>query len=220
MWIFLFTFIENKEYPMKNLTYLTCLLLVIPVFSVFSQGVGINTSSPQATLHINGTLKFEPKVSNATRLVGVVTNGGVKEFELGDTFNITSGTLEVTPAVDPNVFLIGDVNQADMAQTTSQYDNFDMSLNETNIDKMILRISGETSGYSVTGFSDGYDGRIIYYYNSQNVNVTFFDNHSGSNAQNQIITGSGANEAISSQGVAEFIYDGSLEKWILINLRS
>ena len=220
MWIFLFTFIENKEYPMKNLTYLTCLLLVIPVFSVFSQGVGINTSSPQATLHINGTLKFEPKVSDATRLVGVVPNGSVKEFELGQTFNIESGTLEVIPSVDPNVFLIGDVDQSPTASTISQYDNYDIGVSDANIDKAIIRVSGETNGYTVTGFADGYDGRIIYFYNAQEINVTFFDLHSDSDTKNQILTGSGGNEAINSKGVAEFIYDGSLEKWILINLRT
>jgi len=196
------------------------LLLFVPVLSVFSQGVGINTSSPQATLHINGNLKFEPKLSDATRLVGVLPDGGVKEFELGDTFNINTGTLVVTPAVDPNIFLIGDVDQSPTASAISQYDNYDIGVADSNIDKAVIRVSGETSGYSVTGFADGYDGRIIYFYNAQNNNVTFFDVHAGSDAKNQILTGSGANEGISAEGVAEFIYDGSLEKWILINLRS
>ena len=89
-----------------------------------------------------------------------------------------------------------------------------------NIDKTVIRVTGETSGYTITGFSDGFDGRIIYYYNSQSHNVTFFDLNSGSDPKNQILTGSGANEGISAEGVAEFIYDGGLEKWILINIRS
>ena len=202
---------------MKKIVYL---LLVIPALSAFSQAVGINTSSPQATLHINGNLKFEPKLSDATRLVGVLPDGGVKEFELGDTFNINSGTLVVTPAVDPNVFLIGDVDQSPTAATISQYNNYDIGVADLNMDKAVIRVSGETNGYSITGFADGYDGRIIYFYNAQSVNVTFYDVNSGSDPKNQIITGSGSNEGISAEGVAEFIYDGSLEKWILINLRS
>ena len=202
---------------MMKITYL---LLVLPVLSVFPQYVGINTTSPQATLHVNGNLKFEPKLSEATRLVGVVPNGEVKECALGDTFNISSGTLTVIPSVDPNIFLIGDVDQSPTAPTISQYDNYDIGLTGSNIDKAVIRITGETNGYSVSGFSDGFDGRIIYFFNAQNNNVTFFDNNSGSDTKNQILTGSGSNEGISAEGVAEFIYDGTMEKWILVNIRS
>ena len=202
---------------MKKITYL---LLVIPFLSLHSQNVGINTTSPQATLHINGNLKFVPKVSNATRLLGVVTNGGVKEFSLGDTFNINNGTLEVTPSVDPNIFLIGTLDQSPTAPILSQYNNYDIGVAGDNIDRAIIRVTGETSGYSVSGFTDGFDGRIIYFYNAQSNNVTFFDVNSGSNPENQILTGSGSNEGISAEGVAEFIYDGSIQKWILINIRS
>lgn len=202
---------------MKIIIYL---FLVFPILTLHCQYVGINTTSPQASLHVNGNFKFVPKAIDATRLVGVIPNGGVKEFELGDTFNISDGTLEVTPAVDPNIFLIGDLDQSPTAPTTTQYDNYDIGVANINIDKAILRVSGETSGYTVTGFNDGYEGRIIYYYNSQIHNVTFFDLNSGSDPKNQILTGSGANEGISGEGVAEFIYDGNIEKWILKNIRS
>lgn len=196
------------------------LFLVFPLLILHGQFVGINTTSPQATLHVGGDFKFAPKMTDATRLVGVIPSGGVKEFELGDTFNITEGTLEVIPAVDPNIFLIGDIDQSTTASTTSQYNNYDIGLSSTNIDRTVIRVLGETNGYSITGFSNGFDGRIIYYYNAQSNNVTFFDMNSDSDPKNQIFTGSGANEGISAEGVAEFIYDGTMEKWILINLRS
>ena len=185
-----------------------------------SQNVGINTTSPLATLHVNGNFKFVPKASDATRLVGVIPNGSVKEFELGETFNINAGTLEVIPAVDPNIFLIGDIDQSPTAPTTTQYNNYDVGVADINIDKAVIRVIGETAGYTITGFSDGYNGRIIYYYNSQSHNVTFFDLHSGSDPKNQILTGSGSNEGIGGEGVAQFIYDGNLEKWVLINIRA
>jgi hypothetical protein len=181
--------------------------------------VGINTSNPLATLHVNGNFKFEPKLTVIpTRLVGVVEDGGVKEFDLGDTFNINSGTLEVTETVDPNVFLIGDVDQSPTS-AISQYNNYDIGLGDANQDKAVIRFTGETAGYSVTGFSGGYDGRIIYFYNSQNQSVTFNNLNSASNPENQIITGSGSNVGVSNIGVAEFIYDASIQKWILVNLR-
>lgn len=202
---------------MKRITYL---FFVIPILTLHSQYVGINTNSPQASLHVNGNFKFIPKTIDATRLVGVIPNGGVKEFKLGDTFNISEGTLEVTPAVNPNIFLIGDFDQSPTASTITQYDNYDIGIANSNIDKTVIRVKGETGGYTITGFSDGFDGRIIYYYNSQSHNVTFFNMNSGSDPENRIITGSGSNEGINAEGVAEFIYDGTLEKWILINIRA
>lgn len=194
-------------------------LLVIPLFVSFSQNVGINTTNPQATLHVNGNLKFEPNLSiSATRLVGVVQNGGTREFELGTTFNITNGTLEVTESVDPNIFLIGDVDQS-ITASVNQYNNYDIGLGDVNQDKTVIRFTGETSGYVVTGFAGGYDGRIIYFYNSQFQSVTFYNLNAASDSENKIITGSGANIGINNVGVAEFIYDGSIEKWILVNVR-
>ncbi|MBZ0328254.1 MAG: hypothetical protein K8F54_11650 [Altibacter sp.] len=194
-------------------------LLVIPLFVSFSQNVGINTTNPQATLHVNGNLKFEPNLSiSATRLVGVVQNGGTREFELGTTFNITNGTLEVTESVDPNIFLIGDVDQS-ITASVNQYNNYDIGLGDVNQDKTVIRFTGETSGYVVTGFAGGYDGRIIYFYNSQFQSVTFYNLNAASDSENKIITGSGANIGINNVGVAEFIYDGAIEKWILVNVR-
>jgi hypothetical protein len=201
---------------MKSIVYV---LFVIPFFVSFSQNVGINTTNPQATLHVNGNLKFEPNLSiSATRLVGVIQNGGTREFELGTTFTISNGTLEVTESVDPNIFLIGDVDQS-ITASVNQYNNYDIGLGDVNQDKTVIRFTGETSGYTVTGFSGGYDGRIIYFYNSQFQSVTFFNLNSASDANNRIITGSGANIGINNVGVAEFIYDGSIEKWILVNIR-
>lgn len=199
---------------------LISLFLVLPFHFLLSQGIGINTAHPQAMLHVDGDFKFVPKITTATRLVGVVANGEVKEITLGSTFNITNNTLNATPEYDANVFLLGNVDQSGTAASVSQYDNFSLRLRKENGNKTILRITGETNGYNVTGFAGGYDGRTIYFYNDQVNNVTFFDNNTASAAENRILTGSGANEGISGQGVAEFIYDGIMQKWILINIRS
>ena len=42
----------------------TYLCMLIPLCSILSQGVGINTSDPQATLHVNGNFKFDPNLCN------------------------------------------------------------------------------------------------------------------------------------------------------------
>ena len=197
----------------------TYILMMIPLCSAFAQGVGINTSDPLATLHINGNFKFDPNLTvTSTRMVGVVDNGGAREFTLGGTFNITNGMLEVTETVDPNVYLIGDVDQS-LTAPINQYNNYDIGLGDINQDKAVIRFTGETAGYTVTGFNGGYDGRVIYFYNSQNQSVTFNNLNAASDPENQIITGSGANVSINNIGVAEFIYDASIQKWILVNLR-
>ena len=201
---------------MKIYTYI---LIAFPMCTCLSQGVGINTSEPQATLHVNGDFSFDPNLTvTPTRLVGIVQNGGAREFELGDTFNISEGTLQVNETVDPNIYLIGDVDQSPTS-SINQYDNYDIGLGDVNQDKAVIRFTGETAGYTVTGFSGGYDGRIVYYYNSQNHSVTFYNLNADSDPENQIITGSGANVSISNIGAAEFIYDASIQKWILVNLR-
>ena len=199
---------------------LIILVLFFPLCVLQAQRVGINTILPQATLHIGGNSKFTPKTSiDATRLVAVTATGAVKEFALSDNFVIVGGSLEVDEAIDENVFLVGNVDQSGTSGM-GNYDNYDIGIQQANASNTIIRITGETSGYNVTGFQNGYHGRIFYFYNAQSANVTFKNRNNASDFENQIHTGSGGNVGISGQGVAEFIYDGDIQKWILINVRN
>lgn len=203
---------------MNKLIYL---LVLFPLVSLVGQNVGINTTSPQATLHVGGNFKFQPNTAVvASRMVGVSSTGNVKEYPLSDTFDIVDGTITVVEHVDTNVFLVGTFDQTPLAPTTSWYHDFDLNLDGVNELNTVIRITGETNGYGVSGFSDGYDGRVIYFNNAQNHNVTFTNLDPGSDPENQILTSSGANEGISNMGVAEFIYDAFLQKWIMVNIRS
>ena len=50
---------------------LVLLLLMLTLVNLSAQNIGINTTSPQAKLHIAGDFKFNPETTiNATRLVG------------------------------------------------------------------------------------------------------------------------------------------------------
>ena len=195
--------------------------MLFPFATILSQNVGINTLSPQATLHVGGSFKFQPNTAVvANRMVGVSSTGNVKEFPLSDTFDIQAGKLTVIEHVDTNVFLVGSFDQTPLAPTTTWYHNFDLDLVGSNEFNTVIHITGETNGYGVSGFSDGYDGRVIYFYNAQDHNVTFTNLDSGSDPENQIMTSSGSNEGISNKGVAEFIYDATLQKWVMVNIRS
>lgn len=195
-------------------------MIFVSSSAFYAQGVGINKIDPQATLHIGGGLKFNPDTTtNATRLIAVTDTGEVSHFPLGDNFIIVDGTLKVNEEVDENTFLVGDQDQTATANS-GQYDNYAIGLQQNNANNTIIRFSGETSNYTITGFANAYHGRIFYLYNAQTVNVTFTNLDAASSPENQILTGNGANIGISAEGVAEFIYDGVREKWILINIRN
>ena len=185
------------------------------------QNVGINTTDPQATLHVVGDFKFVPDSTTiTTRLVGTDSSGDILEFPLSNGFNIVNDTLTVSSILNSNIILVGDYDQSPTADIVYSWNNIDLGLWDYNSYNTVIRVRGETAGYEVTGFSNGFKGRIIYFYNAQSHNMTFKNLSSSSNPENQIITGTGGDESINAEGVAEFIYDTILLKWILINIRT
>ena len=201
---------------------LTSMLFFLPFLSIAQSGVGIGTVNPEATLHIVGDLRFTPDPTiTPTRIVGITSVGDLTHIKLSEDINLEDGELTVVEdSTDDNILFVGTIDQSADASTTVIYNDYEIGVNSFNQENAVLRISGESNGYNLTGFANGYDGRIFYLYNAQGNNVTFFNLNPGSSPENQIITGSGSNEGINGEGVAEFIYDGNLEKWILINIRS
>lgn len=218
--------ISNSQSMARNKSlfyYFLPALLGISTHLVQAQtGVGIGTTNPQATLHIAGDFKFIPdNTTVATRLVGLSKAGDLVEIRLGSEFQIVHGELQVTERLDDNILLVGGVDLSGSASTKTVWNDFDLGLSGDNTDNTVIRLTGETSGYSISGFQGGFDGRVIYVYNSEGNNLTFIDaSTSASLPENRILTGTGGNVGTNGQGVAEFIYDGSLKKWLLINIRS
>lgn len=185
------------------------------------QFVGINTTDPQATLHIAGDLKFVPdNTVTSTRLIGANSSGDIIEFPLVNGFQIVDNTLTLASSEIKNLIKVGTYDQSPLAPTISSWDNFDLGLVDSNASNSVIRIIGETGSYHVTGFQGGQHGRILYYYNAQQHNVTFKNLDSLSDPENQIITGAIGDESIVAEGMAEFLYDGSVQKWVLINIRT
>ena len=196
---------------------LALVLGILGAFSLQAQ-VGIGTTDPQATLHIVGDFKFIPSTSvKATRLVGLNNTGYAREFPLGDDFVIIDGVIEVDES-DANLFYIGDVDQSATAGIT-QYDNYDLGLVDVNEQNTLIRLSGSGGGYNITGFANGFDGRVLYIINAQTNNVTFFPENAASLPENRIQTIDGNNEVLQAQGIAEFIYSEVLQRWVMINKR-
>lgn len=188
---------------------------------VMGQFVGINTTNPRAKLHIAGDFKFTPdNTVTATNLIGTDGNGDLVKFPLINGFQIIDNTLIASEMGERNKMYVGVYDQSPVSETTSVYANLDLGIIGTNYLDTVIRVFGETLPYQVTGFVGGSNGRILYFYNNQTNNVTFKNLDPSSTAENQIITGTGGDESIQGEGVAEFIYDVSLQKWILLNLRA
>lgn len=81
-----------------------------------------------------------------------------------------------------------------------------------------VRITGPTGAFSVSGFTGGADGRVLYLFNPGNNTMTI-TNQAGSAAANQIFTCTGANVVLraGAPSFATFIYDTANSFWVLMS---
>lgn len=198
---------------MKNITYL---FIVLPLF-VFSQ-VGINTTNPQETLHVEGTLC----VSNTTtvtpnKLSGTNTDGVLTDVIVGNNLDLTGNVLSADVRGGSAFYLVATIPVPD-GPPGEQLHNFDIDLSGANADKVVFRLVGRTANYKITGIAGGTDGRHIVLFNVSLSNLTLVAESTASLPQNRMITLAN-NVATSGQGTAELVYDGTLQRWILIGFR-
>lgn len=69
---------------------------------------------------------------------------------------------------------------------------------------------------TITGFANGQDGKLLFFSNKSNFDVTFNHQDTGSVAANRISSGNAANRTITGTGYALFIY--SANRWRLISI--
>jgi hypothetical protein len=80
-------------------------------------------------------------------------------------------------------------------------------------DFSFFRITGPTAAFSITGFAGGQNGRVLTLINATSFILTF-THQATSGATNQINTG-GSSLNLAANGVATFVYNSFLSKWVV-----
>lgn len=92
-----------------------------------------------------------------------------------------------------------------------------MDISGTNDNVVIFRLVGAVNNFTISAIKGGTEGRHIILYNASNVNMKIAHLVSSS-PENQIDT-LGSSTATSGIGTIELVYDGVLQKWIVVNIR-
>ena len=69
---------------------------------------------------------------------------------------------------------------------------------------------------SVTGIDDGTNGRLAILTNDGSFDITFVNQSASSDAENRIITGTGADVILGAGATAAFLYDSTASRWRLV----
>ncbi|SEP92708.1 hypothetical protein [Flavobacterium urocaniciphilum] len=180
--------------------------------------VGIGTTNPQATLHVQGNLRVTNTNNTTTSetLLGNCSQGDITSIKVGEGLMLKDNELSNTNTSSPTKYKIIGVPIVTVAPNQN-FDNLNLDLNGANIDVVVFRLAAGHN-YTISGISGGVDGRHVIIYNSSAVNLTI-NNMSSSNPLNHIDT-LGSATATSGVGTIEFVYDGMLNKWIVINIRN
>ncbi|MAL61222.1 MAG: hypothetical protein CMC14_14370 [Flavobacteriaceae bacterium] len=179
--------------------------------------VGINTTTPNETLDVNGTLRIQNTGSiNSSKILGRDTNGTVGTIDVGDNITINNNTLY---ADGSNQY--GIVNIPITANTpNTKIHNIDLDLGGTNAFKTVFRLTGANASFTITGIDGGTDGRHVLLLNITTSNMTLDHENVQSTASNRINTLGTPSEATSGQGAIELVYDGVLNRWLILNVRN
>ena len=194
------------------------ILLVLLLAFLPSQGqVGINTTSPQEMLHVNGKVRVDDITGrSSTSVLGVDSEGTLNKINVAGAIEIHNNTIVASGTGYYSVIDIG----INTPTPNTRLDNLDLGLDNANEYKTIVRFTGQTQSFDITGIQGGIEGRHIVLLNpAANVNMGVVDEANQSLAINRILTyGSGQGESTSGQGAVELVYDGT--RWVVINFRN
>lgn len=193
-------------------------IFTLVLFQVNYAQVGIGTTNPQATLHIEGTVRITntADITDSDKLIGACGAGDITGVKVGPGLSLKDNELTATNTSSPTRYKIAVIPITTTAPNQI-FDNMNFNLAGSNQDVVIFRL-GAAHNYTIQGLAGGTDGRHVIIYNSNGVNLTI-NNMSSSIPANNIDT-LGSSTATSGVGTIEMVYDGTLSKWIVINIRN
>lgn len=202
----------KKNYALKTVCVATLLF-----FQMGYAQVGIGTTNPLSTLHVQGTMRVTNtnNTTTTTKLAGTCDAGIVADIKVGRNLALVNNELSAADS-DNSVYKVAAVK---MLTPVSNYvfDNLDLQLTGANTGVVVFRLYGSTSGFSIKGIAGGTDGRHIILYNSSSVNMGMVQTSSSTPVNN--IDTIGSSTQTSGVGTVELVYDGSSSKWIVIAIR-
>ena len=180
--------------------------------------VGIGTTTPQATLHVEGNLRVTNTNSTTTSeaILGNGAQGDVTSIKVGEGLLLKDNELTAKGTGSPTLYRIANIPITTTAPN-QVFDNMNYNLGGANLDIVIFRLSA-AHNYTISGLSGGTDGRHLIIYNNNAVNLSI--NNMGSSIPANNIDTLGSSTATSGVGTIELVYDGALAKWIVINIRN
>lgn len=105
--------------------------------------------------------------------------------------------------------LVGNTTSIDLANGTTN----NLSIGDFNV----VNITGLTGSATITGIAGGVDGARLSLINNTGQDMTIAHASGSSDAENRILTATGANVSIVGSGSFELIYVGALERWFLVS---
>ncbi|MCW5519707.1 hypothetical protein J1N09_07645 [Aureitalea sp. L0-47] len=193
---------------------LYALILAAPLVSA---QVGIGTTEPMETLHVNGTVRIESLAPDeSTKIIGVDLKGNVTEVGVGDNLLLQDGTLHSNGSTKYFVQTI----TTPTISSGQVFHNVDLELETTNKDIVVFRLTGANHNYEFSGLSGGTDGKHIILLNTSANNFKISNESSNSSPENRITTLTGGFEQTSGEGLVELVYDGVSQRWIILSFRN
>lgn len=202
----------KKNYALKTVCVATLLF-----FQMGYAQVGIGTTNPLSTLHVQGTMRITntDNTTSTTKLAGTCDSGIVADVKVGRNLTLVNNELSAADG-DNSIYKVAAVKMLTPVSNFA-FDNLDLQLSGVNAGVVVFRFYGSTQNFSIKGITGGTNGRHIILYNSSAVNMKM-DHMMSSIAPNSIDT-IGASTSTSGIGTVELVYDGSASKWIVIAIR-
>jgi len=207
---------------MKKISVILCLLLFQYGYAqnagpTQAKGVGINTTNPTEALHVIGKIRVtdtDPGGRTMASVIGVDNDGVLGKIDVGKGLVVIKTNTIIAAGS-------GYYDLIDFPIVTVQnipFDNLDLGLAGNYSYKTVIRFTGVTSHFDITGITAAFAGKHIILLNQSPKRMRLIDDSDDSIIENRIFTYNN-NPAVLLQGWGsiELVYDG--HQWIVLNVR-